>query len=110
MRGVTPEDRVRLREPVIDWEAWTAQATTWLSEYIRIDTVSPPGNEARACAWFAAILEVEGVPYTLYDAGNERVSLVARLESDGSRGKPLIHPRHHAVLTACSGGQVGEFQ
>ena len=42
-------------EPAIDWDAWTQQATEWLSEYVRVDTVNPPGNESRACAWLASI-------------------------------------------------------
>src|SRR5690606_11830337 len=42
-------------EPSIDWDAWTEQATAWLSEYIRVDTVNPPGNETRAVEWLGRI-------------------------------------------------------
>ena len=54
-----------MAEPAIDWDAWTEQATRWLSDYIRVDTVNPPGNETRACEWLGRILDAEGIPYTL---------------------------------------------
>ena len=84
--------------PAIDWDAWTDQATRWLSDYVRIDTVNPPGNEWRACEWLGAILDAEGIPYTTYDPGGGRLSLVARIVGDGSRGKPLILLNHTDVV------------
>ena len=87
-----------MAEPNIDWDAWTEQATEWLSEFIRVDTVNPPGNEARACAWLGRILDAEGIPYQTYDPGNGRTSLIARLAGDGSRGKALILLSHTDVV------------
>jgi acetylornithine deacetylase/succinyl-diaminopimelate desuccinylase-like protein len=95
---MTPPAAEQGVEPVIDWEAWTEQATEWLSEYIRVDTVNPPGNEARACQWFARILDAEGIPYETYDPGGDRTTLVARLPGDGSRGKGLILLNHTDVV------------
>ena len=87
-----------MAEPAIDWDAWTQQATQWLSEYVRVDTVNPPGNESRACAWLGRILDAEGIPYDLYDPGGQRASLVARLRGDGSRGRALILLNHTDVV------------
>ena len=84
--------------PKIDWAAWTEQATEWLSDFIRVDTVNPPGNESRACAWLGRILDAEGIPYQTYDPGNGRTTLVARLAGDGSRGKALILLNHTDVV------------
>lgn len=85
-------------EPVIDWDALGEQATEWLSEYIRVDTINPPGNETRAVQWFGAILEQEGIPYETYGATEDRLNLVARLEGDGSRGGALILLNHTDVV------------
>ena len=82
----------------IDWDAWTDQATEWLSDFIRIDTVNPPGNESRACEWLGRILDVEGIPYQTYDPGNGRTSLVARLAGSGARGRALILLSHTDVV------------
>lgn len=84
--------------PRIDWNLWTEQATRWLSEFIRVDTVNPPGNESRACVWLGRILDAEGIPYQVYDPGNGRGSLVARLAGDGTRGKALILLNHTDVV------------
>ena len=40
-----------------DWNALTEEATRLLAEYVRLDTTNPPGNEALACDWLAAILD-----------------------------------------------------
>ena len=86
-------------EPALDWDALTAEATELLSDYIRVDTVNPPGNETRACAWLGRILEREGVSYRLYDPGaSDRASLVATIEGDGSRGDALILLNHTDVV------------
>jgi acetylornithine deacetylase/succinyl-diaminopimelate desuccinylase-like protein len=82
----------------LDWDALTEEATRLLSDYIRIDTVNPPGNESRATTWLGAILDAEGIPYELYDPGEGRATLVARLESDGSRGDALILLNHTDVV------------
>ena len=89
-----------MSEPSIDWEAWTRQATEWLSDYIRVDTVNPPGNETRAVEWLGRILDAEGIPWETYTPNGDesRKTLVARLPGDGSRGKPLILLNHTDVV------------
>jgi acetylornithine deacetylase/succinyl-diaminopimelate desuccinylase-like protein len=83
----------------IDWDAWTEQATEWLSEYLRVDTVNPPGNETRACEWIGRILEAEGIPYeTVHPNDPSRATLVARLPGTGERGKALILLNHTDVV------------
>ncbi|MEE8337294.1 MAG: M20/M25/M40 family metallo-hydrolase [Dehalococcoidia bacterium] len=85
-------------EPAIDWDAVTDEAVEILSDYIRVDTVNPPGNETLACDFLGAILDREGIPYELYDPGDHRATLVATLAGDGSRGKPLILLNHTDVV------------
>jgi acetylornithine deacetylase/succinyl-diaminopimelate desuccinylase-like protein len=63
----------------IDWEAATAEATSILREYLRIDTSNPPGNESRAVRFLGDILAREGIPFETADAAPERGNLFARL-------------------------------
>ncbi len=82
----------------IDWNRLTEEATELLSEYIRVDTVNPPGNETRACEWLAPLLEREGIPFRLYDPGDDRATLVATLPGSGARGGPLVLLNHTDVV------------
>ena len=56
------------------------RAVEWLQEYIRIDTVNPPGNEIAGARFFAAILEAEGIPYELVESAPGRGNIWARLD------------------------------
>ena len=85
-------------EPTVDWDAIHEEAIDLLSTYIQIDTVNPPGNETRACDFLGPILDHEGIPYDLYDPGENRKTLVATLKGDGTRGKPLILLNHTDVV------------
>lgn len=87
-----------MSEANIDWAEINEWAVQLLSDYIRVDTVNPPGNETRACDWIGAILDQEGIPYQLYDPGENRATLVARLDGDGSRGKALLLLNHTDVV------------
>jgi acetylornithine deacetylase/succinyl-diaminopimelate desuccinylase-like protein len=87
-----------MSEASIDWDTINEWAVELLSDYIRVDTVNPPGNETRACEWIGAILSAEGIPYELYDPGDNRATLVARLDGDGSRGKGLLLLNHTDVV------------
>ena len=40
----------------IDVEALQDEAVEWLQEYIRLNTINPPGNETLGAAFFAQIL------------------------------------------------------
>jgi acetylornithine deacetylase/succinyl-diaminopimelate desuccinylase-like protein len=45
-----------------DFRAARDEAVRFLSEYIRIDTVNPPGNETRGAQYLKSILAREGIP------------------------------------------------
>jgi acetylornithine deacetylase/succinyl-diaminopimelate desuccinylase-like protein len=81
----------------IDWNAFAEEAIDLLRRFIRIDTSNPPGNERLACDFLGAILQREGIPYELYDAGDDRVSLRAVLRGDGSK-RPLMLLNHTDVV------------
>lgn len=90
--------------PRIDWEAVTEEATTLLSEFIRIDTSNPPGREAAACEWLATVFRREGLDeIAFYDAsdssehGEGRMNMTVRMRGDGSK-RPLILLNHTDVV------------
>ena len=81
----------------IDWDAAFDEAVETLTRYLRIDTSNPPGRERAACDFLGEILAAEGIPFTLYDPGDDRVSLRAVLPGDGS-ARPLMLLNHTDVV------------
>lgn len=86
----------------VDWNALRDEATRILSEYIRINTTNPPGNEKAGAEFLARILEREGIEAQVLDEevlGAGRANLYARLRGDGSkRAIALVH--HMDVVPA----------
>lgn len=83
--------------PPVNWDALVDEAVETLCRFIRVDTSNPPGNERAACDFLGAILTREGIPFTLYDAGDDRVSLRAVLRGDGSK-RPFMLLNHTDVV------------
>jgi acetylornithine deacetylase/succinyl-diaminopimelate desuccinylase-like protein len=67
-----------------------------LSDYLRVDTVNPPGNESRAVAFFARLLDAEGIPYETEESAPGRGNLWARLE--GGDAPALVLLNHTDVV------------
>ncbi len=63
----------------VDWEARGKLAFEDLAEYLRADTVNPPGNEKNGADLLAKILADNGIESERIDHGNNRHSLIARL-------------------------------
>ncbi|MGE0228583.1 MAG: M20/M25/M40 family metallo-hydrolase [Dehalococcoidia bacterium] len=84
----------------IDWDAVTEEAVELLSDYLRVNTVNPPGNETLACEWIGRVLDADGVPYRTYARDAARASLVATLPGTGRRGRSLILLNHTDVVPA----------
>ncbi|MPZ23755.1 MAG: M20/M25/M40 family metallo-hydrolase [Dehalococcoidia bacterium] len=81
----------------VDWEAVTGEAVDILSQYVRIQSVNPPGDETSAARFLADVLARDGIESTTYDAGNNRVNLAATLPGrDGL--KPLTLLNHTDVV------------
>jgi acetylornithine deacetylase/succinyl-diaminopimelate desuccinylase-like protein len=80
-----------------DWNALTREATHLLSEYIRINTSNPPGNELDGALFLKSVFEREGIEVQLLDTGvfaqRRGANLYARVRGNGS--KPAIALVHH---------------
>src|SRR5262249_8446244 len=74
--------------PVPDFTAARDEAVRYLSEFLRIDTVNPPGNETRGAKYLQSLLQREGIPSEIFELEPGRGNLVARLT--GSRAKKPI--------------------
>ncbi len=61
-----------------------------LSQYLKIDTSNPPGNEARGVKFFAQILKKEGIDYKTYEASPGRCSIKAVIPGSGEKGAVIL--------------------
>ena len=88
--------------PSIDYAKLRDETAQRLSEYLRINTSNPPGNELASARWLADVLAKEGIESRILDTaelGAGRANFYARLPgSSGGRGIALVH--HMDVVTA----------
>ena len=56
------------------------EAVQRVQEYLRINTINPPGNESRAVEFFARIFDAEGIEYETAESAPGRGNIWARLE------------------------------
>ncbi len=81
----------------INWDDVTAEITSVLRDYLRINTSNPPGNEQAAAEFLAPILEAEGYECEYVQAGPGRVSMRTRLRGTGEQ-RPLMLLNHTDVV------------
>ena len=76
-------------------------AQRWMQEYLQVDTSNPPGNEARAAAFFKKILDAEGIENQVFEIAPGRANLWARVPATAAAKKrPLILLNHTDVVTS----------
>jgi acetylornithine deacetylase/succinyl-diaminopimelate desuccinylase-like protein len=86
----------------IDWKALTDETVQTLSDYLKINTTNPPGNEMRGILFLKRILEREGFEVQVLDTaelGANRGNLYARLKGNGSK-KAIALVHHIDVVPA----------
>ena len=78
-----------------DWPALQDEASRLLSEYLRINSTNPPGNELATARWLKETLAREGIEGQILDTaelGPGRANFYARLPgAAGGRGIALVH-------------------
>jgi len=74
----------------IDWVAVRREAQGLLTDYLRIDTSNPPGNEALGARFLGALLEADGIVPRYFETAPGREILYARIPGDGSRGAFML--------------------
>lgn len=79
----------------IDWQGVRNEAAEILSNYIKINTTNPPGNEMEAARYLEGILKKEGIDTTIYEPTPGRANLMAVLTGGGD---PIILLNHMDVV------------
>ena len=88
----------------VDWTALARESQTVLSDYLRVNTTNPPGNEILGARFLKAILDREGIEARVLDTtemGPNRANLYARLRGNGSK-KAIALVHHIDVVPATS--------
>jgi acetylornithine deacetylase/succinyl-diaminopimelate desuccinylase-like protein len=93
----------------MDWNQLLKGATHYLQEYIRIETVNPPGNEIEGARFFKNIFEAEAIPCQIYEPSPGRGSLLATLKGDGSKRPILLLSHIDVVPVEKEGWEVPPF-
>jgi acetylornithine deacetylase/succinyl-diaminopimelate desuccinylase-like protein len=88
------------REP--DFDALAREATERLSEYLRVKTVNPPGNETAGARWLKDLLAREGIESEIFESSPGRGNLYARIRGNGKK-RPLILLSHIDVVPVNAG-------
>jgi acetylornithine deacetylase/succinyl-diaminopimelate desuccinylase-like protein len=100
----TSSDKPKLAStsiPASHLQEYEALAVQWEQEYLRIDTTNPPGNEARAAAFFKTIFDREGIENRVFDYAPGRANLWARIPHTTAEAKrPIILLNHMDVVTS----------
>jgi len=81
----------------MNWDKLSDEAIHRLQEYLRIQTVNPPGNEIEGARFFKRIFDAERIPCEGFEPSPGRGSLLATLKGNGKK-KPLLLLSHIDVV------------
>ena len=94
-----PPAAVEIANAGAGWNAGSvavnAEAQTWLTDLIRINTTNPPGNELEAAKYIQNVLQKENIPVEVLEMAPGRGIVVARLQAG-----PLPDPSKALLLVA----------
>src|SRR5918912_297463 len=94
------------QQRAIDFGALRDETVRVMSEYLRINTSNPPGNELETARWLKAFLAKEGIEGEILDTaelGPGRANFYARLRATGGNGaKKAIALVHHMDIVPAS--------
>jgi acetylornithine deacetylase/succinyl-diaminopimelate desuccinylase-like protein len=91
---------IAAQTPAIDYEKLQSETAQRLSEYLRINTSNPPGNEVATARWLKEVLDREGIEGQILDTaqlGHGRANFYARLKGSG-KGKAVALVHHMDVV------------
>ena len=83
----------------MNYDQLLEEAVQYLRDYIRIETVNPPGNEIEGARFFQKIFEAEAIPSQIFEPSPGRGNLLATLRGSGEK-KPILLLNHMDVVPA----------
>ena len=83
----------------MNWDQLLEEAVQFFREYLRIETVNPPGNEIEGARFFQRIFEAASIPCQIFEPSPGRGNLLATLKGDGTK-KPVLLLNHIDVVPA----------
>lgn len=101
-----------LRAQAPDWKALDDETLRLLSDYVKVNTTNPPGNELDGARFLKRILDREGIEAQLLDTaelGPNRGNLYARLRGNGSKKAVALVSHMDVVPVAPSFWSVDPF-
>jgi acetylornithine deacetylase/succinyl-diaminopimelate desuccinylase-like protein len=81
----------------MNWDQLLKEATYHLQDYIRIQTVNPPGNEIEGATFFKRIFDAETIPCQVFEPLPGRGSILATSKGNGKK-KPILLLSHIDVV------------
>jgi len=93
----------------MDWDQLKDEAIKHLQNYIRINTVNPPGNEVEGARFFKKIFEAESIPCQLYEPSPGRGNILATLKGNGTKRPVLLLSHIDVVPAEKAGWEVDPF-
>ncbi len=81
----------------MNWDKLLEEATHHIQQYLRIDTVNPPGNEVEGARFFKKIFDTESIPSQLFESSPGRGNILATLKGNGKR-RPILLLSHMDVV------------
>jgi acetylornithine deacetylase/succinyl-diaminopimelate desuccinylase-like protein len=81
----------------MNWEQRLDEAIHHFQEYLRIDTVNPPGNEIEGAKFLKTIFDAETIPCQVFEPSPGRGNLLATLKGSGKK-RPILLLNHMDVV------------
>ena len=81
----------------MNWDQLLEEAIHYLQEYIRINTVSPPGNEVEGARYFKKIFDAESIPCQIFEPSQGRGNILATLKGNGKK-RPVLLLNHIDIV------------
>jgi acetylornithine deacetylase/succinyl-diaminopimelate desuccinylase-like protein len=78
----------------------THQAAQWLSEYLKINTTNPPGDEEPAAQFLISLLKEWDIPAAFYPTAPNRGNVLAVLKAENPIAGPILLQHHMDVVPA----------
>jgi acetylornithine deacetylase/succinyl-diaminopimelate desuccinylase-like protein len=81
----------------MNWNQLLDEAVKHLQEYLRIETINPPGNELEGARFFKKIFDTESIPSELFEPSPGRGNLLATLKGNEEK-RPILLLNHMDVV------------